>query len=80
MENAQSEMENAQSEQDPDAVSRSKRAKIDTKYTGNANIVFFRIVLTPKLLGIKVSAYSEFISMVKEGIYMWLFDAVDNCK
>ena len=77
MENTPSKMENAQSKMDPDTVSRSKRAKIDTKYNGNAN-VFLRIVLTPKLLGLEVSAYSEFIFMVKEGIYLAL-DAVDYC-
>ena len=45
MENTQTKMENAQSEVNPDSVSRSKRAKIDTKYTGNANIGFFTLEL-----------------------------------
>ena len=80
MENAQSKMENAHSEVDPNTVWRSKRAKIDTKYTGNANIVFFRIVLTPKMLRIQISVCSEYILMVKKGIHNKPFDAVAYCK
>ena len=40
MENTQTKIENIQSQVNPDSISWSKRAKIDTKYTGNANIGF----------------------------------------
>ena len=79
MDNAQSKMENAQSELDTDTVWRSKRAKIDAKNAGNARIVFFNCA-DPQTARIEVSAYSKLNFMVKESIYIWPFDAVDYCK
>ena len=80
MENTQTKIENIQSQVNPDSISWSKRAKIDTKYTGNANIGFLhQNGSDPQTARIK-HILNSFFFMVKECIYIWHVDDVDQSQ